>query len=109
MSLINYIEPVDVGSFFAGLGVLVISCVIAYIIYRVYIKFAQFIDVIINREAKYEILEESFLDKIGKAKGIDLDKELVKRKMFEGNKRKTFRKRIEEQVYEEMFGEEKTE
>jgi hypothetical protein len=103
MSFINYIEPVSIGEMFSGLGILLIAGVLCYIFYRLYIKFIQYIDLLINREAKYEILEERMLDKIGKKKGIDLEKELVKRKMFDKNK-KSFRRKIAEQVYEEMFG-----
>ena len=106
MSLINYVEPVDIGSVFIGIGTLICSLVLAYIMYRFYVKFAQYIDVIINREAKYEILEECFLDKIAVKKGIDLNKELVRRKMFDDTKKKSFRRKIEEQIYEDMFGKE---
>jgi hypothetical protein len=104
--MINYVEPVSIGGLFVGLGSLVVACTVAYIFYRVYIKFAQWLDVIINREAKYELLEESFLDNIAANKGVNLEKELLKRKMFDKQK-KSFRKRLEEKIYEEMFGNEK--
>lgn len=106
MALINYVEPISMGDVFTGFGFLLLSCVFAYLLYKVYIKFSQYIDLIINREAKYEILEETFLDKIGKAKGIDLNQELVRRKMFDGTKKKSFRRKVEEQIYEDMFGKE---
>ena len=107
MSLINYVEPVNIGGIFYGLAELVAMCVFVWIIYRIYSKFCQWIDIVINREAKYEILETSYLDKVGKKKGIDLEKELIKRKMFENTKRKSFRRKVEEQIYEEMFGKDK--
>ena len=105
MPLIEYIEPFNAGTFFTGIGTLIVMIVFAWILYRLYLKIIQYMDVLVNREVKYEILEESFLDKIGKEKGIDLHKELVKRKIFEKSK-KSFRRKIEEQMYEEMFGKE---
>ncbi len=106
MALIEYMEAVSPGELFAGVGIMVLTFVIAYIFYRIYIKLAQFLDVIFNREAKYEILEESFLDKIGEKHGVNLDKELIKRKMLEKRK-KSFRRKLEEEIYDEMFGKEK--
>jgi hypothetical protein len=109
MALVNYIEPIDPGNIFVGIGALLLSIVAAYIMYRFYIKIAQYLDVMINREAKYEILEEAHLDKIAAKKGIDLNKELIKRKMFADTKRKSFRRKVEEQIYEDMFGKQKEE
>jgi len=77
---------------------------IAYILYRFYIKVIQLVDIAINRAAKYELLEEVFLDRIADKKGIDLNKELAKRKMLRETKDKNFRQRLEEQIYEDMFG-----
>lgn len=107
MSLINYVEPINIGSVFVGLGGLFLTLVLGYIFYRIYVKLAQYIDVLINREAKYELLEECMLDRVGEKSGIDLDKELIKRKMFSSPKKKSFRRKIEEQIYEEMFGKDK--
>jgi len=106
MSLINYVEPISIGSIFAGIGAMIMFIVVSIIFYKLYIKLVQWINLIINREAKYEILEECFLDGIAKKKGIDLDKELVKRKMFETKRKKSFRRKVEEQIYEDMFGKE---
>jgi len=103
MSLINYVEPANV----ANLGGLILACTMSYIIYRIYIKCIQWFDVVINKEAKHSILEESFLDKIGEAKGIDLDKELIKREMLKSKDKKSFRSKVEDQIYEDMFGKEK--
>lgn len=109
MALINYVEPANAGAIFVGIGALAISLVTCYIFYRLYIKFIQYIDLIINTEAKFSILEESFLDKIAKEKGIDLNKELIKRNMLqsENKKPKSFRAEIEKQIYNEMFPETK--
>jgi len=44
------------------------------------------------------------LDTIAKEKGIDLDAELLKRKVLE-TPRKNFRKKIEEEIFNKMFPE----
>lgn len=106
MSLITYVEPVNIGSLFAGIGALIMICTVSYIFYRLYIKICQWYDVIVNKEAKYAILEESFLDKIGESRGIDLNAELIKKNMLTSSKRTSFRKRIESEIYEDMFGSE---
>jgi len=103
MALIEYIEPANPGALFAGLGVLIVSLVAAYLLYRLMIKVIQYFDMFYNKEAKYSILEETTLDKIARKKGIDLDKELLRKNMLQKRK-KTFRRKIEEQIYEEMFG-----
>ena len=81
MSLISYVEPVSFGDAFVGLGSFIAAVVTTYIVYRLY-----------------------FLDKIGSSHGVDLDKELVKRKMLESSKKKSFRSRIEKQIFDEAFG-----
>lgn len=103
MALIEYIEPMSAGEIFVGLGSLIIAIVVAYIFYRLYLKLIQYIDVVVNKEAKHSILEEKFLDAIATKKGFNLDNELAKRRIFEKRK-KTFRHRIEEQIYQDMFG-----
>jgi hypothetical protein len=105
MSLINYIEPANTGELFTGLGSLIVFCVAALIIYRAGIKIVQYLDVLYNREAKYTLLEESLLDNIAKAKNVDLNKELAKREML-WDQKKNFRKKLEEEIYDEMFGKE---
>ena len=67
----------------------------------------DYLKILYNRQSKYELLEGSFLDEIAKKKGIDLDKELAKRNLLEPiRKRKSFREKLEDQIYEEMFGKE---
>ncbi len=105
MSLINYVEPVSLLGLFQGIGTLLFACVLSYIIWRIYIKFIQWIDIILHREMKYEIIEETYLDKIGQAKGIDLNKELMKREVLKDKKPKNIRKKIEEQIYNDLFKE----
>ena len=107
MSLINYIEPVNIGSVFGGIGVLIISLVMAFCLYRLFMILTDFFKIMYNRMSKYEILEGSFLDAIAKKKGIDLNKELAKRNLIQPQKqRKSFRQKLEDQIYEDMFGKE---
>jgi len=107
MALVTYIEPINLGGAFMGLGMLTIACVAAWLLYRLYDKLTKYFDVVINREAKYGILEEVMLDNIAQKKGIDLNKELVRKNMFDNKKRKfSFRRKVEEQIYEAAFGKE---
>lgn len=105
MSLITYIEPINVATFFTGIGGLVILLVGAWIIYSIFKPVADLIRIFYNKEVRYEILEERFLNDIAKEKGIDLDEELIKKQVLR-RQRKSFRRRIEEQIYEKMFGKE---
>jgi len=107
MSIIEYVEPFSGGEFMVGIGSLIMCLTMAYIFYKIYIKFSHFIDVLINREIKYELVEESFLERIAKKNNIDLNKELIKRKILEDTSKKSFRKKLQNQVFQEMF-EEKT-
>lgn len=78
----------------------------AYILYRLYNKIIQFLDLIVNRVSKECILEEVFLDRIADKKGIDLNKELIKRNMLKDTRRKSLGRRIQDQIYEDMFSDE---
>ena len=105
MSLINYVEPFNMGEVFSGLGTLIISVVLAYCLWRLFMVATDFLKVAYNRMSKYEILEGSFLDAIAMKKGINLDKELAKRTILEPQKqRKSFKNKLEDQIYEDMFG-----
>lgn len=108
MGIFEYNQAFNVGEAIISIGALVMVLVLSYILFRLYNKLCNYIDMIFNREAKYDILEESCLDTIAKDKGIDLDKELRKRNMIKKPSR-SFRKKIEDQVYEEMFGKEEPE
>ncbi len=91
---------------FVGLGSLVVALTLAYIFYRLYIKLCQYVDVIINKEVKYSILEEDCLQKIASARKIDLNMELMKRDMLD-KPSKSFRRKIEDKVFYEMFKEDR--
>ncbi len=104
MSLINYVEPVSIGEIFIGIGGLILCIVLAVIFYRLYIKLCQYIDVSVNKEIKYSILEEDCLQKIASKRNLNLDDELMKRNII-SKPTKNFRKKIEEQVFNDMFPE----
>jgi len=59
-----------------------------------------------NKDIKYSIVEEKMLDDVAKEKGIDLDEILLKRNVLE-KQQKSFRKKVEEEVFKKMFPEEK--
>ncbi len=108
MALINYVEPSDPGSLLIGIGGLVLILVISWILYRFYKRIIVWMDSLFNREEKYSLLEEVMLDKIAKEKGIDLDKELMKRDMLREPDSKSIRQKIKDKVYEDFFGEEES-
>ncbi len=106
MALINYVEPISIGEIFVGIGALVFMLVFAWIIYRIYKRCILWLDSQCNRDEKYSLLEEVMLDKMAKEKGIDLDKELMKRDMLRKPESKSIRKKIKDKVYEDFFGKE---
>lgn len=85
------------------IGTFLISAVIAFVIYRVYVKFVQYTDTILNREMKYEIVEEIYLDEIAQKKGIDLNKELIKRKIIDTIRPKSLRKKIKDEIFNDLI------
>ena len=107
MSLINYIEPVSVGEIFIGMGGLVFLLVFSFVIWKLFKPMIGWITVLYNRGSRYEIIESTMLDKIAKERGIDMQKEMLKRDIF-SEKKKSFREKIEEEMFEKMFGKEKS-
>ena len=105
MSLINYIEPVNIGAIFFGLGSLIVACVGAYLLWKFIKPIINWIEGLYRHDQKYWIVEEKMLDQVAKEKGINLDEELIKREVIQ-KKNKSFRKKIEEEVFKKMFPEE---
>ena len=99
----NEIEAIGaVSGLFIGIGGLIVMLVFAYFFYQIGKMFQS----IREKEDKYELLEEMALDKMAKGKGIDLRKEELKRNVFRVQK-KSFRRRVEEEVYAELFPKDK--
>lgn len=106
MSLITYIEPVNVGTILTGIGGLIIVGISAWFLFRVFRALIGLIEIVYNKETRYEIIEEKFLNDIAKEKGINLDEELIKRDIL-SKKRESIRSRIEKEMFERMFPEKK--
>jgi len=89
------------GDVFLGIGGMVLFLVAAYLTYQIARLWKQIAD----KESKYDLLEALLLDKVAKKKGIDLEKESIKREIYTARK-KTFRKKLQEEMFSEMFGKE---
>lgn len=90
-------EVINIGSIFAGMGILILCGVLAYLVYQIARWYKSGADL----EERMTTFEECVLNNIAKKKGIDLDKEVEKRSVF---KERKFRKRIREEMVIEMFG-----
>lgn len=88
-----------IGMTLASVGVLLLFSVLAYGFYQMtrYIKMGA------DYDEKYWTLKEVLIGKIASRKGINLEHEIEKGKVMQS---KSFRKRIEEATYEELFGKE---
>ncbi|MBU1173595.1 MAG: hypothetical protein KKD44_28840, partial [Proteobacteria bacterium] len=62
----------------------------------------------IDIDEKYGLMEEIGLDRIAKKKGIDLRVEVMKRTLFNKSE-KDFKKKLNEEIYDEIFGKGKKE
>lgn len=81
-------------------GFLFLAGVLAWLIYQIGRSWKGEADL----EDTYNLLEEVGVEKMAKKKGINLFHELEKRRMQKGNR---FRRRVEQAVYEELFGKDK--
>lgn len=97
-------EIIEIGSIFLGIGGMVVFFVGAYFLYQM----SRIWKLISDKEENYDLLEEMNLMKYSKEKGFDIEKEKMKRKVFQKNK-KNFRKKVEEEIYDSMFGKQKEE
>ena len=104
MSLINYIEPVNAGNILLGFGGMVLTLVMCWVFYRIFKPMIGWLETAYNRETKYEIVESKLLSDYAMEKGIDLDKEMIKRDII-SKKRPSIRNRIEEEMFKKMFPE----
>ena len=100
--IINY------STLFAGIGIMVISFVVAFILYRFYKKAAEWFDCVVDKDIKYSIIEEKAIDKVAEKNGINLAQEMIKNKIYyKKSKQKELRRKLEEQVFEEVLGKQK--
>ena len=84
-----------VAGVFVGIGVLIVTIVAAYFLYQL----ARIFKPIADKEEKYGLLEEIALEKHASKKGIDLNKELLKRQQW---KKKNFRRKVQDEILEGM-------
>lgn len=105
MALINYIEPTNIGNIFVGLGTLLVAIAFVVILLKFFKPLISHMEIFYGRELRYGIVETAVLGEVAKQKGIDLEAEVIKRGV-QDKKSKSFRKKIEEQVYEQIFGKE---
>ena len=87
---------------FFGIGAMAISLVIAWGGYQI----ARLYRMLADTEENYTTLELSLLHRIAAKKGIDIDKEMIKRNYIR-DKNRSFRKKIESEIFDEMFGDKK--
>ena len=98
----EYSQIVNIGSFFVGVGIMIVLFVIAYLIWQ----FARMYSSMADLEIKYSLMEEIALDRIAKKRGIDLNKEMMRKDIFKKNQ-KSFRGKLRQEAYEDMFGKDK--
>ena len=94
-------ETINIGGAFLGMGVMVVFFFIAYMIYCI----ARMFKYMGDYEERMTTFEIAVLDKLATEKGIDLRKEIERNKLLVNTR--SFRKKVREQMYEEMFGKKK--
>ena len=94
--MFDTIQP-SIGEMFIGIGVMLFFLAGAYVIYL----FARRMKSGDDLDIRYNVLQEILINKVAEKKGIDLDKEIEKRSIMHKSK---FRKQLEYEVYEELFG-----
>ena len=95
-------EAPNIGGMFWGVGVMVFFFVMAYLFYLI----AKNLNVEYEYEVRFNTLKCVLLNKFAKKKDIDLEKEYLKREVYAHN-RKNLRKRLEEEIYNDLFPKEK--
>lgn len=98
MSLVTI--PPNFGALFGGFATLLLVCFVIYIGWQWW----KFVRVSFETDMKFSILESVMLSRTANKRNIDLDKEMVKRELFQ---RQTFRKKIEKEILEDFFEEKK--
>lgn len=90
-------QIISVGAVFIGIGGMVFLFGLTYIA----LQFGRAIKYSSDYEERITTFEIAVLDKLALKKGIDLRKEIEQNRLLVN---RSFRKRIREQMYEEMFG-----
>ena len=85
----------------AGLGVLVVSLAIAYIMYQFGRVFKQSADL----DERFNLVEMLLVDKKAKELGFDLEKEKLKSSLLHQAGKKSIKSQLKRQILEEYFPE----
>lgn len=94
---------------FAGLGVLILMIAFSVFIFSIGYMFWQLARTTkfsTDRDEAYSLMEILQLNKYALGKGIDIEKEKLKKDIFK-SRTKSFKRRLEEEVIDEFFGKEK--
>lgn len=91
-------EAAALSGVFIGIGGMVLLLVVAYMFYQ----FTRFWKAIADYETKWELLKEILLVKYANKKGIDLDKEIIKKDIFQRNK-KTFKDIVQQEIMDDFL------
>jgi len=91
----------EIAGLFAGMGLLVISLAIAYIFYLI----GRMLRMAMDRDIKFDLIQEAMIDKFAEKKGMDLNKMMAKKELFKKAKEtKSIRTRLHDEIYDDLFG-----
>lgn len=89
---------------FLGIGLLSVSIAVTYIV----LLYAKLLKGIVDVDERYTMMEIVGINRIAEKKGINLDKEIEKRR-FINRKRKSLHSEIKREIMEDFFGKVKEE
>ncbi len=105
MALISYVEPISIGEIFIGFAFFIFTLVFAWLMVRIFTPAINLLKIVYNRETRYQLIEDKLLTDYAMEKGIDLEKEMIKKEVIH-KRRPSFRKKIEDEIFDNMFPEE---
>ena len=97
---VNKMAIGEVGGLFVGIGVLALLSVLTYLFYQITKAYRSIMESVIREQVVNDVL----LEKVCAKRGIDLNKEMIKRD-FLRTKEKRLMKKIREEMYDEFFSE----
>lgn len=83
---------------FAGMGIMIFLSVAAYWLYQIAKLYRGYVE----NELRYSVLEDVMLTRYVKEKGIDLNKEMIKRD-FLRKPSKNIKQKIQAEIYDSYF------
>lgn len=95
----------EVGGIFVGIGIMAVLGAIAYLFWQI----ARSTKCAVDIDERFSILKMVSIDNYAKEKGIDLEKEIAVRNVTKNLfSKKSFSRKVQEEVYESFFGKEKS-